>query len=187
MESKDLKITAADYVMESKMTNPAKLQMLNFIQKEADDHQLMSLMLDGQIVKLDEQAKQIVEDRFMVSELGVIGNIVSLLLLPGASIVWRGIAAAASSAHRKCGILKISNQRDACLAKTRIEEATKKIAIMKKALPSCSKHRDPKMCTAGLNAVIDKENFKIAKAKKKLSKLPIGRTVGSAGTKTKII
>ena len=68
MESKDLKITAADYVMESKMTNPAKLQMLNFIQKEANDHQLMSLMLDGKIVKLDEQAKQIVEDRFYTSD-----------------------------------------------------------------------------------------------------------------------
>ncbi len=63
METKDLKLTAATYVVETDLSKPSKLQLLNFIQHEANDHQLMALLLDGEIVELDEQAKQIVEDR----------------------------------------------------------------------------------------------------------------------------
>ena len=68
MKSKNLKITAGSFVAESELSKPAKLQMLNFIQHEATDHQLMALLLDGEIVELDEQAEQIVEDRFNVQE-----------------------------------------------------------------------------------------------------------------------
>ena len=67
METKDLKLTSANFVVESDMSKPAKLQMLNFIQNEATDYQLMALLLDGEIVDLDEQAEQVVEDRFLAN------------------------------------------------------------------------------------------------------------------------
>lgn len=64
MNSKDLKIVAGSFITESKLTKESKKQLLNFIQHEACDHQVMALMLDGKITKLDEQSKQIVEERF---------------------------------------------------------------------------------------------------------------------------
>jgi len=66
MESKDLKIAAGSIITGSKISKPAKLQLLNFVQNEATDHQIMALMLDGKVVKIDEQAEQVVEDRFEI-------------------------------------------------------------------------------------------------------------------------
>ena len=68
MESKDLKITAGNFIVESDLSKAGKLQMLKFIRHEASDHQLMAILLDGEIIDLDEQAEQIVEDRFKVQE-----------------------------------------------------------------------------------------------------------------------
>lgn len=69
MNKQDLQIFLGHSIVESKMSKAAKLQMLEFIQHEADMHQLMCLIMDGKIVKLDEQARQIVEDRFNVNEV----------------------------------------------------------------------------------------------------------------------
>jgi hypothetical protein len=74
MESNDLKITAGSFIVDSELSKLAKLQMLNFIQHEASNHQLMSLLLDGEIVELDEQAEQIIEDRFKIQEVNIIGT-----------------------------------------------------------------------------------------------------------------
>ncbi len=64
MDKKDLQLQTGQIIVDSKMTKPAKLQMLQFIQHEASESQLMALILDGRIVKLDEQAEEIVKDRF---------------------------------------------------------------------------------------------------------------------------
>ena len=69
LTKKELQIFVGHTVVESKMSKASKIQLLNFIQHEATKHQLMSLIMDGKIVKLDEQAKQIVEDRFNVKYL----------------------------------------------------------------------------------------------------------------------
>lgn len=64
MKSSELKVAAATYVKESKMSNAAKLQLFKFIQHEASDAQIKALLLDGKIVALDEQAEEVVNDRF---------------------------------------------------------------------------------------------------------------------------
>lgn len=49
-----------------KISKKAKLHLINFIE-QADEHQLKVLMMDGEIIskdKLDEQAREIVNDRF---------------------------------------------------------------------------------------------------------------------------
>lgn len=66
----DLKIFAALIVMESGLSNASKLQLLNFLQYEATIPQVKAFILDGEIVNLDEQAIEIVNDRFAVSEAG---------------------------------------------------------------------------------------------------------------------
>jgi len=68
MNINDLKLNAAGFVVDSKMSKPAKLQMLKFIQHEATEEQLMVILLDGKIEVLDEQASEIVRDRFAVNE-----------------------------------------------------------------------------------------------------------------------
>lgn len=68
MDSKKLKILAGSVITKSKLSKAARLQLLNFVESEATDHQIMVLLLDGKIVILDEQAEQIVEDRFKVYE-----------------------------------------------------------------------------------------------------------------------
>jgi len=67
---KQLRIIAGEIVVESKISKSAKLKLLKFIQTEATDGQIKVLFLDGKIVKLDEQAEEIVNDRFKVSEAG---------------------------------------------------------------------------------------------------------------------
>jgi len=62
---KKLRIIAGAIVTESKLSKGAKLQLLNFIQKEATDIQVKALLLDGKVLTaIDEQTKEIVNDRF---------------------------------------------------------------------------------------------------------------------------
>lgn len=72
---KDLKIVAGNIVKNTKdLTIPAKQQLLNFI-KEASEHQIMVLLLDGEIMKVeDPQCKKIIEDRFKYSDLSKLLN-----------------------------------------------------------------------------------------------------------------
>ena len=67
---KQLRIIAAEMIVESKLSKSAKFQLLNFIKEEATDAQVKVLLMDGKIVQLDEQAEQIVNDRFEISEAG---------------------------------------------------------------------------------------------------------------------
>jgi len=49
-----------------KVSKPAKLQLINFIE-QADEYQLKVLIMDGELVskdKLDEQSMGIINDRF---------------------------------------------------------------------------------------------------------------------------
>ena len=62
--SNNLKILAGQIISETKLSKEIKIQLLNFIQKEASDSQIKALLMDGKIVQLDEQAEVIVNDRF---------------------------------------------------------------------------------------------------------------------------
>lgn len=61
---KRFRLVAAKFVVESNLSKVAKQQMLKFIKKEATDSQIKALLMDGKIVKLDEQSEKIVNDRF---------------------------------------------------------------------------------------------------------------------------
>lgn len=60
----ELRVTAAYFIKESNMTKASKLQLMNFLENEATDAQVMALLLDGKVQQLDEQAEEIVYDRF---------------------------------------------------------------------------------------------------------------------------
>ena len=62
---KQLRLVAGAIVTGSKLSKGSKLQLLNFIQKEATDGQVKALLLDGKILtKIDEQTEEIINDRF---------------------------------------------------------------------------------------------------------------------------
>ena len=69
INSKSLKILAGKNIInKNNISKYSKLQLLNFIKEEASNSQIMALILDGKIIKLDEQAEKIVEDRFYCSK-----------------------------------------------------------------------------------------------------------------------
>jgi len=64
MDLTQLTIKAGGIVSKSKLTRPAKLQMLTWLENEATEAQVKAFLLDGAIVKLDKQAEEIVNARF---------------------------------------------------------------------------------------------------------------------------
>ena len=69
MDIQELKIATGYLVTESELSRDAKIQLLNFIQKEATEVQLMALLMDGKIITVDEQSEEIIRDRFKASAL----------------------------------------------------------------------------------------------------------------------
>ena len=73
MTSKDLKLMAGKMVLNSVYSESAKKQLFNFIATESNDTQIKSLVVDGKIANIAEDAKQIVNERFNnMVEVGMI-------------------------------------------------------------------------------------------------------------------
>ncbi|MBR9682663.1 MAG: hypothetical protein GOV02_03220, partial [Candidatus Aenigmarchaeota archaeon] len=66
---KKLFIHAGELVVESKLSGQSKLQLINWIKKEATEAQIKAFLLDGKITALDEQAEEVVNDRFKGSNV----------------------------------------------------------------------------------------------------------------------
>jgi hypothetical protein len=66
---KKLFIHAGALVVESKLSGQAKLQLINWLKKEATEAQVKAFLLDGKVTFLDEQAEEVVNDRFEGSKI----------------------------------------------------------------------------------------------------------------------
>jgi len=66
---KQLRLKAGEIIVTSEMSKAAKHQLLNFVKEEATDAQVKALLMDGKIVQLDEQAEEIVNDRFKTNKI----------------------------------------------------------------------------------------------------------------------
>jgi hypothetical protein len=162
MESKELKITAGGFVTESELSKPAKLQMLNFIQYEASDHQLMALLLDGEIIELDELAEQIVENRFMLSEFlfgtsGEYDKIVGLVM--GKCI------------DLKCSKLTNKQAMKICHYNCYISGELVGLKAFKQKLSNCKNEKNPERCEKMMNKRIKKIENNIKGLKEQLKKI----------------
>jgi len=139
---KELKLMAAYMVKESALTKGAKLQLLKFIQNEASDIQIKGLLLDGEILgDLDEQATEILEQRFSVSEAG--GRIATMRksymtrVGAGGGLIWlayRKIRSAFDACTKQCGKFELNTaRRQLCMAKCKVNMINSKLAAAKKA------------------------------------------------------
>jgi len=175
---RDLRVIAANIVVESQLSKAAKLQMLNFIKEDASDAQIKALLMDGKIVHLDEQAAEIVNERFAVHSLneqfikeGTLKTILGMILLsPPGWVIYRSLKAMAAERQRRCGVLAIGKSRDACLVAADVEVAKRTIALLKSSVKNCSQSPKPDKCKAKIASEIKKSEQKIAKAKARLGK-----------------
>lgn len=139
----DLRLIAGLMVIESELSKPAKLQMLEFIQHEATNTQIKALLLDWKIVKLDEQAEEIVNERFSISEAG--GRVAKLRKsymtqygssggLNPAWLLYRAVRAQFDKCTRKCGTFELNtSRRQHCLLKCKVQKLQGELNAAKKA------------------------------------------------------
>jgi hypothetical protein len=160
---KQLRLYAAEIVVESDLSKAAKVQLINFIQNEATDAQVKALILDGRIIKLDEQAEEIVNDRFdllevdpasveagmMMGGVGAIGAMLGAVVARAAYKVYRNYL---SKAGRACAG-RSGEDRQRCIGDFKVRA---KIAALKAASTKCSQAKDPEKCKAKLQKKIAK-------------------------------
>jgi len=140
---KQIRLLAGQIVVESKMSAAAKLQLLNFIKEEATDAQIKALLMDGKIVQLDEQAEEIVNDRFEVSEAG--GRVAKLrksyMGMAGAGgglnlywVAYRAIRGQFDKCTKQCGTFEVNtSRRQHCMIKCKVGKFQKELAAAQKA------------------------------------------------------
>ena len=139
---KQLRVIAAEIVVSSQLSKAAKLQMLNFIKEEASDAQIKALLMDGKIVPLDEQAEEIVNARFDLSEAG--GRVAKLrkTAMSGAgqgygTILWaayRKIRSLNDVCTKKCGTYESNTtRRQHCMIRCKVAKYEAQLAAAKKA------------------------------------------------------
>jgi len=168
MDTKELKFLTGYIVTESDLSKDSKIQLLNFIQKEADDHQLKALLLDGKIISLDEQSKQIVDDRFEIYQLNEVGKIIVLALVYAAS---KGAMAVYnrffSKAAKFCSKYN-GQEKTMCMSKAKIAAIKEKIKYIQKESIKCDNTKNPKKCKKLMKKKIDKEKIKLQKVLSKI-------------------
>ena len=195
MRRECLRIQLGEAVVDSdKISEEVKADLLKSVE-EADFYGLMSLVMDGEIKSLDDEAKITLEQRFDespwsgIQEVGVGGNLLAMAALlpvggPIAWAQWRVLFSIFSKAHRQCGVLRVSKDRDACLAKARLQMSQGKLKVMAKVKASCKKHKKPELCAKSIDAQMAKEMKKAEKYKKKLQKFAMKGRVGVGPAKT---
>lgn len=197
LKTESLSIYLGEAVKESeRIPESAKEDFIKNIE-EADLYGLMSLIMDGKLESPEgDEAKASLEQRFEEShwieihqEAGVAGNILTMAaLLPVGGPVawgqWRILASMFSKAHRRCGVLRVSKERDACLKKVRMDNSLGKIKLMTKLKASCKKHKNPAKCAKSIDANIAKEMKKVEKFKAKLQKAAMKGKVGAGPAKS---
>ena len=146
---KQLRLIAGTIVVESKLSSSAKLQLLNFIKEEASDAQIKALLMDGEIQNLDEQAEQIVEQRWELSEVGgkiaqtrksLFSRMGAPLKVPPVAAIWalyRVIRGQFDVCTKRCGTFELNTaRRQHCLAKCKVVKAQAELnAVMKSKNP----------------------------------------------------
>jgi len=140
MDRKELQLLSMYIVSESDKSKLSKLQLLNFVM-EASEHQLMTFILDDQIIKTDEISEQIIEARFKVMEAG--GRVAKLrksyssLTGVGFPVMWslyRKIRSIYDVCTKRCGKFEVNtSRRQHCMLKCKVEKHKAQLVAAKKA------------------------------------------------------
>ncbi len=172
---KKLFIHAGGIVVESKLSGQAKLQLINWIKKEATEAQIKAFLLDGKITALDEQSEEVVNDRFkgsdvqqMLEFVEPVSAMTMALAAAGLLKVWALYRVQSSQKQKRCGAFRIGGQTALCMSVADADEARKKIALLTKARGACSKAKNPAKCSKSADIGLAKMKLKLAKFMKKI-------------------
>lgn len=140
------------------------------------DNDYLALLKDHHQSKLKKNDQVLLSESSIdenLNEAGVSGNIAAIIAFGyGGWGLWRAIRAATDKASKKCGIFKISEKRDACILRVRIEDCDRKIKFIKnRKNKDCKDKRDPDKCRKTVKKLIEKEEGKKKEYKQKLEKL----------------
>ena len=187
---KKLSLLAGEVVTNSKIHPFIKIKALDWIQYEATEVQIKSFLLDGNLDKLDEQAEEIVNDRFTASkyaqQLSEVDLFLTMLAHLGTMAAYRTIRARFDEKLRRCGVYGAGFKHMLCMLVARREETMRKISVIKASRSKCSQTVDPKACEMVLQRRINKLELKLKKYDEKLVKARMkGRDVPSAASKYK--
>ena len=141
MNMQKLKIVAGAIIVESELSKSSKLQLLNWLQNEATEIQVKSFLLDGEILKLDEQAIEIVNDRFSVAYKNqtLYEQVITALVL---GMIYRKFL---SKASRTCKAVK-GKEKSECIKKFRIQAMKAQMTALQQGYSRCSQHKHPEDC-----------------------------------------
>lgn len=169
---KKLRLIAASIIVDSNLSKAAKQQMLNFIKEEATDVQVKALMLDGKIVRLDEQAEQIVNDRFeALSEDPLVAAGMALapffIALVGQMVksFKRRMTAGGSTCRKFKGA-----EYNKCMGKYQLDGEMEKMKVLKQAVSKCNQTKDPAKCHLKISKMIARQKRKIDKTKERTAR-----------------
>lgn len=144
----DLKVAASFMILESKkLSNPVKRQYINFIEHQAlCDEEVKCVILDGKVSRLDEKAKQLVNQRWELfledstSDRKHVMSILGILANPIDWVLYRAIRATFDKCSRECSPIGWNSaSRQSCMYRCRIAKATKEMGLLSKM---CAKSKD---------------------------------------------
>ena len=175
METNKLKLATAAFVCESKLSKAAKLQMMEFIKTQATDSQLKALMLDGEIVKLDEQAEQIVNDRFAIAEaefgkneiLKELFEFLGFLDAVGGQLQATYDACRKTKCHKSAGMTRnpFAKAHRACTDLCWVAALQKAKGTLNSGKARCKTARNPEKCTSRFSKLMARYDKGIARYK----------------------
>ena len=170
MDKNKLKIIAGQVITESNLSTQSRLQLLKFVEKEAEEEQIMTLLLDGKIHKLDEQAQGVVRDRFNISEdkLNEAFEYLGSLSAVGGALQTDYNMCKKSKCYKK-GI--ISKEKRKCLNMCHMVALQKGIGNLKGAMNRCNKAKNPDKCRERFEKNIARYQKQINKIKDKIKKM----------------
>ena len=140
---KGFRLLAAEIVVSSKLPTSVKRQFVNFIKEADSDAQVKALLMDGEIYKLDEEAEELINQRWEVSEAG--GRVAKLRKTymsqagsgGGLNVFWlayRKIRSLYDNCTKKCGTYELNtSRRQHCMIKCKVAKAKAELAAAKKA------------------------------------------------------
>lgn len=185
-----IQLFSGHIIYESDIDKQKKIELLNFVEN-ANEYEVMALLLDGEPQNISEQSKPIVferfrnsnvpdkvkyfiendlylyEGRFLPSPTAVLTGLGVISYFLGRTVT-RQIKGLLNKCYKQCKpVIKDSYRFNVCKLTCEIKAHEKQIDEMKKI--NCNKRDKPKECKEKVNKTIKKLQSKIKDKKEKLS------------------
>jgi len=155
------------------LINESKLKYFNDIEKFNQIKENINKLNYSDLKKIDKKYDLI--NRYSIlqeSILGVVGSVIGLVYYTPLWVTYRSIKAFSSKCSKRCGALKFNtNKRQLCLAKCKLIQYQKSLALLKDTEQYCPKSKYPTACVVKVKKAINEITEEIIKVKLNISKI----------------